>query len=59
MIKFNGTKKVGFQSYMIFINEKESIVEVPVDDKICALFMLYFDRLTPPSNPVETTAWSE
>ena len=58
MIVFKGTKKVGFQSFLIFGNENGSFIDVPVDDNVCAMFLLYFDRLAPANVPVETAAWS-
>lgn len=38
---------------MIFENEKGSFIDIPVEDKLCTMFSLYFDRLSP-SKTVET-----
>jgi hypothetical protein len=54
MIIFNGTKKVGHQSYLLFGNTKEIIIEVPVSSSELEKFLLYFDRLEPTKMPVET-----
>lgn len=53
MIIFKGIKKIGIQSFMIFENEKGSFIDIPVEDKLCTMFSLYFDRLSP-SKTVET-----
>ncbi len=53
MIVFCGTKKVGVQSFMIFKNETESVVEIPVQEQIQSLFLHYFHRLSPGIKPIE------
>lgn len=53
MIIFQKTKKVGLQSFLVFMNEAGSVIDVPVDEKIGNMFLHYFDRLSPGVRPVE------
>jgi len=54
MIIFHKTKKVGIQSFLVFMNEGGSLIDIPVDDKIQNMFLHYFDRLSPGVKLVET-----
>lgn len=47
MIIFKGTKKIGTQSYIEFSNNLNSSIQIPLDDKIISMILLYFDRLSP------------
>lgn len=55
MIVFNGTKRIGTQSFLVFINEDGAEVQIPVDEKIQLMFLHYFDRLSPGIKPVDKT----
>lgn len=55
MIIFHKTKKVGLQSFLVFINEGGSTIDIPVDDNVQNMFLHYFDRLSPGTKPVETS----
>jgi hypothetical protein len=57
MILFKGTKIVSGKSFLIFENEYKSVVEIPVESNTCAMFLLYFDRLSPQEKAVETSGW--
>ncbi|MEY2701632.1 MAG: hypothetical protein RLY43_265 [Bacteroidota bacterium] len=47
MIIFDGTKKVGLQTFLVFKNDFGSSVQIPLDDKIISYLLLHFDRLSP------------
>jgi hypothetical protein len=47
MIIFQGTKKIGLQSFMIFTNEFGSVIQIPVDENIKSMFLHHFNRLSP------------
>jgi hypothetical protein len=53
MIIFNGTKKVGVQSYLIFKNETGASVEIPVEEQMQSMFLHYFHRLSSGIKDVE------
>jgi hypothetical protein len=45
MIIFKGTKKVGYKSFLIFCNENNSVINIPVEEGIKNQFLLHFQRL--------------
>lgn len=47
MIIFDGTKKVGLQTFLVFKNDFGSSVQIPLDDKMISFLLLHFDRLSP------------
>lgn len=47
MIIFDGTKKIGIQTFLVFKNDFGSSVQIPLDDKTISFLLLYFDRLSP------------
>ncbi|MCK9567836.1 hypothetical protein M0R72_02650 [Candidatus Pacearchaeota archaeon] len=53
MIIFKGTRSVRDDHFLIFENEKGSSIEIPIAEEIMIWFMRYFDRLSPPTKPVE------
>jgi len=54
MIIFTGTKSVRSDHFLVFSNDLGSSIEIPVSEEIMIWFMMYFDRLSPPTKPVET-----
>jgi hypothetical protein len=57
MIIFGGTKKRGGMTWLVFTNENEKIVEIPVDARMAKHFEIYFERLSPPEpKKVESSA---
>lgn len=57
MIIFHSTKKVLDQSFMVFTNELGAFIQIPVSEKISAMFLQHFDRLSPGTKPVEEPSW--
>lgn len=53
MIIFHSTKKVLDQSFMVFTNELGAFIQVPVSEKVAAVFLQHFDRLSPGTKSVE------
>lgn len=53
MILFYGTKKVGTQTFLVFKNENDSFVNIPVDENIKSLFLHHFNRLSAGVKDVE------
>ncbi|MFA5758979.1 MAG: hypothetical protein WC942_06455 [Clostridia bacterium] len=45
MIIFKGTKTIGSSSFMIFSNEKDINITIPVNKETLRLFMFYFSSL--------------
>jgi hypothetical protein len=58
MIIFNGTKKIGTQSFMMFTNEAGSCIQIPVENKMLSFFLHHFNRLSPGVKGVEPD-WAE
>ena len=56
MIIFKGTRSVRDDHFLIFTNENGSTIDIPVAEEIMIWFMRYFDRLSPPTKPVEDPA---
>jgi len=54
MIIFTGTKSVRDDHFLVFSNDLGSSIEIPVAEEVMIWFMRYFDRLSPPTKPVET-----
>lgn len=54
MIIFKGTRSVRDDHFLRFSNELGSTIDIPVAEEIMIWFMRYFDRLSPPTNPVES-----
>ena len=59
MIIFYGTRKIGKQNFMVFTNEANSIIQIPVDDNIMSFFLHHFDHLSPVTKLVEEAEGSE
>jgi len=53
MIIFQGTKKVGLQSFLVFKNEIGAFVEIPVEEQMQSMFLHYFNRLSSGIKDVE------
>ena len=47
MIIFGGTKKLGGMTWLVFFNENEKRIEIPVDARMAKHFEIYFERLSP------------
>jgi hypothetical protein len=47
MIVFKGTKKIGHKSFLIFGNDNNSVIDIPVEEGVKNQFLLYFQRLEP------------
>jgi hypothetical protein len=45
MIVFKGTKKIGHKSFLIFGNENNSVIDIPVEEGVKNQFLLHFQRL--------------
>jgi hypothetical protein len=54
MIIFQGTRSVRDDHFLRFSNELGSSIDIPVAEEIMIWFMRHFDRLSPPTNPVES-----
>ena len=53
MIIFHSTKRVQDQAFMIFTNEENALIQIPVDNKTLSVFLHHFDRLSPGTKSVE------
>jgi len=54
MITYKGIKKTDKISYIIFSNEKNNEIEIPVEPHIAQRFAIYLDKIAiPTANPVE------
>jgi hypothetical protein len=54
MIRYKGIKKKDKVQFIIFANEKDVEVEIPLEDHIAHRFSLYLDKIAiPQSKPVE------
>jgi hypothetical protein len=54
MIIFKGTKSIRDDLFLTFSNENGSSIDIPVSEETMLLFIRYFDRLSPPTNQVES-----
>jgi hypothetical protein len=59
MIIFKGTRSVRDDHFLQFSNEAGSSIDVPVSEDVLLRFMKYFDRLSPPTKPVESHSGAE
>jgi hypothetical protein len=59
MIIFKGTRSVRDDHFLQFSNETGSAIDVPVSEDVLLRFMKYFDRLSPPTKPVENQSGAE
>jgi hypothetical protein len=54
MIIYKGIKKKDKVSHIIFVNERDNKVEIPLEDHIVQRFFMYLDRIAiPQTKPVE------
>ena len=54
MIIYKGIKKKDKVSHIIFANERDDEVEIPLEDHIAQRFSIYLDRIAiPQAKPVE------
>jgi len=53
MIIFSGTKTIRDDYFLTFSNENGVSIDIPVAEEVSMWFMRYFDRLSPPTKPVE------
>ncbi|KKN70836.1 hypothetical protein LCGC14_0427280 [marine sediment metagenome] len=48
MIRYKGIKKKDKVHFIIFINDKDNEVEIPLEDHIAERFSIYLDRIALP-----------
>ncbi len=53
MIIFKGTRSIRGDHFLQFSNEKGASIDIPVSEDVMLRFTSCFDRLSPPTNPVE------
>jgi len=54
VIYYDGTKKIDKISFLRFKNELGQSVEIPMDERVLAMIMVYLDKLQPSKpKPVE------
>jgi hypothetical protein len=59
MIIFEKTRQVGHQKFLVFRNEHNAEVSIPLGNDQISLIIHYFDRLSPSSKVVEPLPDSE